>query len=773
MSTSHMIPRARSISIEAGFPVQRSPYAPPYEIAPKMDAYGQVLMSPKGPDGHLSGDFMNTPYGSPMVQYSPSMVYVYDQSNGPHNQPRGNDFAATAVNRRLINRLPVRALGRVPRHNGAGGNVTNTGNNGNAGTAGSPPNPNERPVVVTKVDDECQTCDGTEDEVPISAEGADITGTRAGVITEFQSYIFVPATTLWSSMVYMTIGTSLLLFSTPIDSKRAILRSLLPNWIYTYLYERSIIDVALQLSLPVLSNLLPILALSSILPHEDLCELIRSLPEECSYFCRAGMIHLLPPYLQSILSLEATTDSATRANINSSMDMDVNTDSSLDLDRPSLSSFSWIGWNARDDTDFSSASGMTFYPPQSVHEETSDTSTLSAVHGVNQSEPFRTDPLVGSRYHYAASRPSPTDGQRSCRTESRQFGSGSYFSDRVIALTVKNIARIMHEVTDIVSSCIVTTIYNTLSMGYLSASTLASVFACNTTYLLLCSDIPSLVTTDKLTGAIEGPVSAFLSLMPDFPHFTSTGSIGMSSAGNTLHTYNKGAVWPLYGMVVSPFVMAQQLHRRNRRNLQAVATVLCVASCVALLARAVCRAHQSLRQRDESGDDSRRRRHGSRSSSSSNNNNNNNDNNNNSSSVSDNTSSSNDDDGDGDEPRSVQHVCPPPPDKEACTTLFMYELVKAVMQSTSGRLSDSTHTADNGRLRSMQRGLSSRLLALLSLKDTIVAHVHRNFFMCNIVVISTTLAAIFAYRLRASLKSYQWMVRVVADKLLVYYQGGA
>lgn len=102
---------------------------------------------------------------------------------------------------------------------------------------------------------------------------------------------------LHSAAFHALMGLLLLLMYS--ESARLWLLRLLPRSLLVYLYRKSVLDVLIEPS--PMTKAYMVVALSSVLGDEELQRLSNTLPRECDYMRRPGLIHLLPEVLQRML----------------------------------------------------------------------------------------------------------------------------------------------------------------------------------------------------------------------------------------------------------------------------------------------------------------------------------------------------------------------------------------------------------------------------------------------------------------------------------------
>ena len=102
---------------------------------------------------------------------------------------------------------------------------------------------------------------------------------------------------LHSAAFHALMGLLLLLMYS--ETARLWLLRLLPRSLLVYLYRKSVLDVLIEPS--PMTKAYMVVALSSVLGDDELQRLSNTLPRECDYMRRPGLIHLLPEVLQRML----------------------------------------------------------------------------------------------------------------------------------------------------------------------------------------------------------------------------------------------------------------------------------------------------------------------------------------------------------------------------------------------------------------------------------------------------------------------------------------
>ena len=100
-----------------------------------------------------------------------------------------------------------------------------------------------------------------------------------------------------SSLFHASLGLLLLLIYS--DDARLLFLRQLPKSMLLYLYRKSLLDVLIEPS-PALKAY-TVVALSAVLSDDEVRRLTDSLPRECDYMRRPGLIHMLPSTLQRAL----------------------------------------------------------------------------------------------------------------------------------------------------------------------------------------------------------------------------------------------------------------------------------------------------------------------------------------------------------------------------------------------------------------------------------------------------------------------------------------
>lgn len=103
---------------------------------------------------------------------------------------------------------------------------------------------------------------------------------------------------LHSAIFHAFMGLVLLLLYS--ENARILLLRSLPRTLLIYLYQKSVIDILIEPS--PLAKAYTLVALSGVLGNEDLRRLMDTLPRECDYLRRPGLIHMLPNMLQNMFN---------------------------------------------------------------------------------------------------------------------------------------------------------------------------------------------------------------------------------------------------------------------------------------------------------------------------------------------------------------------------------------------------------------------------------------------------------------------------------------